>query len=588
MTLTEALKSARNIKPEAPPYTVLLACGFAPLHLETFLTAYLQQRLPARRIQTRTGLYGDVAGTLESPQNRRTDAIALALEWADLDPRLGFRGSGAWGPSSVPDIVSESRKMLDRIAAAIERHPREIRITVSLPTLPLPPVFYQAGWQASEAELLLERHLTEFAAAIAPRAAIVNRQRLLDESPTASRFDLKSELLFGLPYSLAHADALGRMLARLLAPPAPKKGVITDLDNTLWSGIVGEAGPENVSWDLASHHQLHGLYQKLLSGLSEQGVLVGVASRNNPETVRKVFDRPDILLKPERVFPLEVHWNAKSGSVGRILDVWNIAADSVIFVDDSPMELAEVAAAHPGIECIQFPANDYAAGHRMLWSLRDLCGKESISRDDSIRLESIRKSVRFRDDLESSATPESFLRDIGAVITLDFNADSGNSRLLELVNKTNQFNLNGTRYTESDWRRQLSCPGAFVVAVNYEDKFGPLGTIAVVSGVRENGRLAIDTWVMSCRAFARRIEHQCLKALFDQYSVREIYVNFAPTPKNGPAHDFLSAIAGTPLDAPLSIPRTQFDATAPPLYHQVKVFRGSDADETRSAVAVEG
>ena len=106
----------------------------------------------------------------------------------------------------------------------------------------------------------------------------------------------------------------------------------------------------------------------------------------------------------------------------RILETWNIAADSVIFVDDSPMELAEVAAAHPGIECVLFPKHDHAAGLAMLRRLRDRCGKESVSQDDALRLASIRQGAAFREQAAGGAAPESFLQQINAVTTFDFPA----------------------------------------------------------------------------------------------------------------------------------------------------------------------
>jgi FkbH-like protein len=145
------------------------------------------------------------------------------------------------------------------------------------------------------------------------------------------------------------------VLAYLLDPPAPKKGIITDLDDTLWSGIVGEVSPEHIAWDLASHRQSHGLYQKLLNALATEGVLVAVASKNDPAIVTRAFEREDLLIRPQQFFQLEVCWNAKSKAVERILETWIIGADSVIFVDDSPMKLAEVAAEHPGIQCLLFP-----------------------------------------------------------------------------------------------------------------------------------------------------------------------------------------------------------------------------------------
>jgi len=99
----------------------------------------------------------------------------------------------------------------------------------------------------------------------------------------------------------------------------------------------------------------------LLRALAATGVLVGVASKNDSAVVERAFGRRDLLLPKESVFPIEAHWDAKSTSAGRILKAWNIAADSVVFVDDSPMELAEVKAAWPQMECLQFPGKDPAS-----------------------------------------------------------------------------------------------------------------------------------------------------------------------------------------------------------------------------------
>jgi len=271
-----------------------------------------------------------------------------------------------------------------------------------------------------------------------------------------------------------------------------------------------------------------------------------------------------------------VHWNAKSGSVGRILETWNIGADSVIFVDDSPMELAEVAAAHPGIECVLFPKDDYDACLAMMRHLRDRCGKERVSADDAVRLQSIRQGAAFREQASEGAAPESFLQQIGAVITFDVAAWS-EPRVLELVNKTNQFNLNGRRYAEADWRKLAAEPGAFLAAVSYEDKFGPLGTIAVVAGRVAGSTLAVAAWVMSCRAFARRIEHQTLKMMFEATNAREISFDFVPTAKNGPLRDFFATFVGEEPHEEFSLTRAQFEARCPALYHEVREMRRAEA-----------
>jgi len=589
VTITEALKIEKRAPRDAPLFSVCLACGFTPLHLRTFLAAHLQELFPDRRVQVSAGLYGDLVGSVENAAPEQTtgqttgplDGMAIALEWPDLDPRLGYRSSGAWRIETPADVVNEAQAMLNRIEAAILRLPAGTRVAVSLPTTPLPPLFHTPGWQASQPELVLQRELLDFAYKLAQsgRVSIVNTLQLAEQSAPALRFDLKSDLLTGLPYTLPHADVLARFLARTLVPASPRKGIISDLDDTLWRGILGEVGVEGIGWDLAGHAQLHGLYQKLLSSLSEEGVLVGIASKNDPANVAQAFARPDLLLRPERVFPMEVHWNAKSGSVQRILETWNIAADSVIFVDDSPMELGEVAAAHPGIECILFPKDDPAAGFALLRRLRDLCGRERISQDDTLRLQSIRQSAGFRDQVKDESRLEEFLQQANGAVVFDDSVGSA-PRVLELVNKTNQFNLNGIRYTPSDWERALSKPGAMVLAVNYEDKFGPLGTISVIHGTTAGKVLHILTWVLSCRAFARRIEHQSLKTLFELSGAEAMDFQFCSTPKNGPVQDFFAALLGERPDASttLRLTREQFANRCPKLYQQVSMNRGAEVN----------
>jgi FkbH-like protein len=577
--ITEALKITQSVPPDARPFAVTLACGFTPLHLQTFLTAHLQQALADRKVTICSGLYGDLVGTIEAiADSALPDGLVIALEWADLDARLDYRSAGSWGRNAAKDIVFSAKSVLDRLTAGLARIPAGPRVALSLPTLPLPPLFHTAGWQASAHELTLQSDLARFAADLAQdgRVAIINAQRLAEESPAAERLDLKSDLYTGLPYTIQHADRLASQLALMLAPPATKKGIISDLDDTLWSGIVGEVGPDAVSWDLASHTQLHGLYQKLLSSLADCGTLVAVASKNDPAVVEKAFQRQDLLLRREQVFPIEVHWNAKSVSVGRILETWNIGADSVIFVDDSPMELAEVAAAHPGIECVLFPKDDYGACLKLMRHLRDRCGKERISADDSMRLESIRQGAAFREQAAGGAAPEIFLQQIDAVVTFDF-AAAGETRVLELINKTNQFNLNGRRYTEPDWRKLLARPGALLVAVSYEDKFGPLGTIAVVEGEMQGDSFNVEVWVMSCRAFARRIEQQTLKMLFETTGARKIAFDFAPTAKNGPSRDFFAGLLGDEPTRAFRLTRSQFEEKCPALYHEVREMRRAEA-----------
>ncbi len=574
MTITEALEIQRGAQGLSETFEILLACSFTPLHLKTLLTGHLQSVTPGRRVIVKEGIFGDLAGTIE--QAAGCSAVAVVVEWGDVDPRLRYREGAAWGKSLQADVLETARMMLGRIESAIAKVPAGIAVAVSLPTLPLLPVFHPATWQAGQVEILLRRELMDFAARVSARKhlRVVNETWLSEHSPFAGRFDLKSELLIGFPYTLAHADQVALALGRQLRPAQPLKGVITDLDNTFWSGLVGEIGPDAVRWDPATRYYLHGLYQKLLAALADQGVLVGIASKNDPAVVSKALERKDLLISPEKIFPVEVHWSPKSESVQRILKQWNVLADSVAFVDDTPLELAEVVNAHPGITCLSFPAGDYNGVLALLRRLRDLCGKAELSEADSLRLESIRQGAQFQDQAANAAAGDDFLSTIQAKVVFDFDASPGNPRTLELVNKTNQFNLNGERLDQSEWQGRAKRPGAFLVTVAYEDRFGPLGTIAVLQGLQRRKSVEIETWVMSCRAFSRRIEHQTLSRLFEKFGAESVQCRFAATAKNGPLQEFFASIVGGAPQPSLFISRAQFESFCPALYHQVEEKTG--------------
>jgi FkbH-like protein len=395
-------------------------------------------------------------------------------------------------------------------------------------------------------------------------------------SPPGARFSAKSELYCGLPYQLHHADVLAEHLALLVESRAPKKGLITDLDETLWRGIAGEVGAQNVSWDLDHHSQMHGVYQQALRSLAEASVLIAAASKNDSHMVSEVFQREDLLLPEKHVFPIEAHWGAKSTSAARILKTWNMGADSVVFIDDNPMELAEVRSAFPEVECIQFPTGDDQAIYELLGTLRDIFGRQRVSEEDQIRIESIRGSQQAREELDKAgAASTQFMKWIEGQIKFDWTKTPLDPRALGLVNKTNQFNLNGTRYTESEWLNYLQQAETFLLLVSYQDRYGRLGKIAAIRGRATDEAVFVDNWVMSCRAFARQIEHHCLDHLFDRCGKEVLVFNFVTTPRNAPLQNFFKELLGEVPKEPFRLHRCTFVDRCPELPH--RVARSEDA-----------
>jgi FkbH-like protein len=574
MKLLEALEVLkRPVVAAGSTREISLSCGFTPLHLKTFLEAHLRAHFPTNRIEIKTGLYGDLAGNLERLERAGASETCVVVEWGDLDPRLGIRSLGSWRSADIPEIVESARRQSERLIYLIRRAAELMPLYVSSPTLPLPPVFITRAAQAHKDECKLREIAGSFSAALSAsrQVKVISSQRLDELSPLGRRFDPKAEMRSGFPYSLEHTSTLAGLFATLIEDLPPKKGLITDLDDTLWAGVLGEVGVEGISWDTASEVHMHGLYQRFLASLSSAGALLAIASKNDQALVEKALARRDILLPRERIFPLQVNWDRKPESVRRILKEWNIAPDDVVFVDDSPMEVAEVQAAFAQMECIAFPKDDSLAVWELLRTLRDRFGKSEVSAEDEIRPGSIRSSAAFRGSVDASDfDTDTFLRNAHATILFSLRPDAQDNRAFELVNKTNQFNLNGRRWSRSEWLSFLEDPSAFLLSAAYEDRYGPLGKIAVVMGNNEGPRLRVASWVMSCRAFSRRIEHQCLRYLFEKMGVEEIVFDYVATPRNGPIQDFFAELLQGPPPANPSLPKASFSMKAPPLFHRVE------------------
>lgn len=571
MTLLEALQILREpVREGDEVFRLFVGCGFTPLDFKTFLAAYLRRRLGYRAIEIGIGLYGDLVGSLECLNAGDWYAVIVVIEWADLDPRLGLRSLGGWRADSLEDIVKTVRLNLQRLESAILRVAEATPVCCSMPSLPVPPVSYRRPQQGGPFDWALRQAVVECAVQLSlqPQIRLLSPEKLDRVAPLNGRQDVRADLAAGFPYATEYASTLANLLAGLVAPTLPKKGLITDLDDTLWSGILGEVGPGGVTWDLEHRAQVHGLYQQLLASLADAGTLVAVASKNDLRLVEEVLSSRRLLLDQKCLFPLQVNWGPKSESVAKILQDWNIAGNSVVFVDDSPMELAEVQRIHHEIECILFPKDDPVAVLELLWVLRERFSKERISEEDRIRSNSLR-AVATRSD-EAILNPDDFLRSLEAVITIDSTCPPQHGRALELINKTNQFNLNGRRYTEAEWANRCRQPEIFVLVAGYRDKFGPLGRVGVLSGKKTGDIAEIDCWVLSCRAFSRRIEHHVLKYVFDILGVKKVVLDFQKTDRNWPFQEFLESLRPTEIGYFLQIAAEEFERVSPLLCHSLE------------------
>jgi FkbH-like protein len=191
-----------------------------------------------------------------------------------------------------------------------------------------------------------------------------------------------------------------------------------------------------------------------------------------------------------------------------------------------------------------------------------------ISNEDRLRLDSVRSNHIVKRETGSNGNNlDVFLEQARSTLSFSFQKDN-DPRILDLINKTNQFNLNGNRYTQAALRRFIDDHSAFVLKASYEDRYGPLGKIAAIAGRTNGNFLFIDCWVMSCRAFSRRIEHACLDQLFREFEVETLEFDFRTTDRNEPLRKFFCEFLGAEPASRFRLSRKQFLEKCPQLFHK--------------------
>ena len=518
-----------------------LVSSFEPLHLEIFLRAFYKMAHPDESLEILSGSYGSLSFNLANALNVSSDGCIVIMSWEDIDSRLSWRGNGSFAEIRNDVFSGRSRIVLSGLVDQSKQLANTRPVLFVPPILPLLPFDVQrrmhAGAERTQLRLLAAELTAEFAAL--KGVTCMDSEELAFRLPPLKQ-DLNHLFVSGFPFTLEACSVLAKEIVGQMKPPEPLRGLITDLDNTLWKGIVGEDGVDGICWDLDGKAQHHALYQRLLSSLAESGVLLGVASRNDLEVVESAFNRADLLIKPSSLFPVETRWDSKVESIKRILSVWNIGAEHVLYVDDDPREIDRIQKAFPAINCRVFSFKNDALFSDFIFDIRDLFAKPCIIHEDSIRALSIRSQVVLNNVAEDF-NEDKFHQTIEARLTITDTRTEKDSRSLDLISKTNQFNMNGARPTKAEWAATLKEGNMIVFTFGYEDRYGPLGRIAVVAGVQHDGVLTLKNWVMSCRAFNRRIEFACLAWLFKTTSVYEVHTSAVHTKRNAVFFNVLDA-----------------------------------------------
>lgn len=350
-----------------------------------------------------------------------------------------------------------------------------------------------------------------------------------------------------VPYVRALAQLIGALYGR------SAKCVVVDLDDTLWGGIVGDDGVDGlVLGEGDARGEAFVALQRYLARLRERGVLLAVCSKNDEATALAPFaQRREMVLRREDFAAFVANWRPKSENLRAIARQLNIGLDALVLVDDNPAERAEVRRALPDVRVIELgddPADYPAALDRAGWLETAL-----ISADDRERARGVAANAA-REDLRAAAEDYSgYLRSLEqrAVIAPFRAADL--DRIVQLTNKTNQFNLTTLRVTRADMEARLA-GGGLTATVRLADRFGDNGLISVLAARAEGADWWIDLWLMSCRVFNRGVEHLLCNHLVSEAlraNVRCIHGLFRPSARNALVREHYQAMgfqASAPAD----------------------------------------
>ena len=357
-----------------------------------------------------------------------------------------------------------------------------------------------------------------------------------------------ARLPFSNTFLPLYADHVSRTIAALRGKS--RRCLVLDLDNTLWGGVIGDDGLEGIQCAQgdATGEAFRGV-QRLALELRERGIVLAVSSKNNDETARSPFrSHPEMLLREDHIAVFQANWNDKATNIQAIAEELSLGLESMVLVDDNPAERGLVRQILPEVAVPELPA-DPALYARTL-SAAGYFESVVFSKEDSERAAFYQDNARRVSLRKQAGDVEAYLASLNMEITFQpFNA-AGRSRITQLINKSNQFNLTTRRYTEPEIAQLESDSNCFTLQVRLADSFGDNGMIsAVICRKSSFSEWAIDSWLMSCRVLGRRVEQMVLREILDHARRNEIGKLtgiYLPTGRNTLVKDHYQKLGFTP------------------------------------------
>ncbi|MGD0506036.1 MAG: HAD-IIIC family phosphatase [Steroidobacteraceae bacterium] len=536
VSLCRVLRSIRGTRSSPNQGPKIAVLGSVTTHqLVEFLDLHLQSgRIDAEFYEAD---YGTINQEFLDPTSglRRfhPDFILIFTSWRDLKSRPSLTdGSDEVGRRIDAEVASWSK--LWKVAR------EDLRCQVIQSNFAAPP-WRALGNLDAHHPAGLSRFISLVNQALVDRAppgvTIHDVDRLAAES---GRWEWSDERFFyqaKLPCSPEQLVDYSHSLAALLLAQlgAGRKCLVLDLDNTLWGGVIGDDGLGGIRLGQGEpESEAFVAFQGYVKSLADRGILLAVCSKNDEKIAREVFEKhPEMVLRLEDVSCFVANWDDKPANLARIAERLNIGLNSLVFFDDNPAERSIVRRLQPEVAVPEVPEDpSYRIRaldrHRYFEALA--ISREDLQRRDFYRANSERQalesSVESLDDFLRSLEMQARIEPVGALNV---------ERTVQLINRSNQFNLTTKRYTNADVLEFANNPAWITLTVSLKDRFGDNGLISVLLARVESDSLVIDTWLMSCRVLKRGVEALLLNCVFaaaKKRGLNRLVGDYLPTAKN--------------------------------------------------------
>lgn len=384
-----------------------------------------------------------------------------------------------------------------------------------------------------------------------------------------------------IPFSMAGEKALAKECCRCwnALRGKRKKCLVLDLDNTLWGGVIGEDGIGGIILGPTKEGAIYQDFQRFILELKQMGTLLAVVSKNNREdALEAIQNHPDMILREKDFVSIKANWDAKPINIDKLARELNIGLDSLVFIDDNPVERASVKMALPAVNVPEFPSNPVLLESFIRAVARDYFPMLRLTAEDLKKSEQYRTEQMRIEEKQKFTNLNDYLASLNMKLHICEVGDEDIARTAQLTQKTNQFNLTTQRYTEADIRHMCQSSDWKLWIGELEDRFGKYGKI-ILCLVKLDGTTAyVDTFLMSCRVMGRGVEAAFLDTIEQRLaasSIKQIKAKFLATPKNSMTRDFWSQYGYQEID------RTETDRffckilpSAPLQYVSVTVLGG--------------